>query len=251
MRKFLLVSSTVCLVLALASPAVGQDEVQAIIDKAIKAAGGEAKLATLKTVTLKTSTTLGMGGVDITLPVEASFSELDRMMFAGDFCGMPMRGVLNTDGCWRKLGDRVEEAHAGGVPSLRKMVFAVRAAEMLLPLKDPAVGLSHGGEGKVGDRATVIVKANHKDHGDVTFYFDKETGLPAKVEARVTFGIDGQERPFECVFADYKEIEGIKHFTKITMAMEDVDDAKVSAEILISDIKPAAKLEENAFAKPE
>jgi hypothetical protein len=94
------------------------------------------------------------------------------------------------------------------------------------------------------------VKATHKDHGEVDFYFDKETGLLAKFEARVVFDPSNQERPFECVFTDYKDVEGLKHFTKTAFTVE-MDNQKLSLEVALSDVKAATKLEDNLFARPE
>lgn len=225
-------------------------ETQAIIDKAIKAAGGEAKLAKLKAVTLKTKATLRHGDVESSFSGEWSFSGLDKFSCEGEVDGTQQRLVLNAKGGWRKVGERVQEAHADGLPSVRKLLYGMRGAQMLLPLKDKAVTRSHLGEIKVAGRPAVGVRAAHKDHGEADIYFDKETGLPAKFEARVVWGPDKKECPFACVFADYKEVEGIKYFTKITITTE-ANGLKGSLEATISDIKTVAQLGDDLFVKPE
>jgi hypothetical protein len=244
-----LVLSVAILVLALAGRA-SAGEASTIIDKAIKAAGGEAKLASLKAVTLRTKARFQHGDMEISLSGDASLAELDKLRFEADLLGTVMCGVLSPQGCWRKLGEQVEDARPEALPSLRKLLYAMRAAQMLLPLRDKAVTLAHGGEGKVGDRAAVIVKATHKDHGEVDFYFDKETGLLAKFETRTVLSPTNQECPFECIFSDYKEVEGMKHFTKITFTAELDPNLKLSCEITFSEIKPVPKLEDDLFARP-
>src|SRR5262245_34326014 len=212
-------------------------EARAVVDRAIKAAGGEAKLAGLKTVTLKAKARLQDGTEESEFSGDCSFAELDSFAIDGSFLGLGLRGVVSRDGAWRKLGERIDAVRDQDLPGLRKLLFAMRAGQMLVPLKDQAVTLSHGGEGKVGDRPAIIVKATHKDHGEVDFYFDKETGLPAKFETPVVLGPDRQERPWECVFSDHKAVDGLRHPTKITMSAEMEEGRKTSMEIAVSDVK--------------
>src|SRR5438094_592207 len=62
MRKLLLLSAGVCLVLGLAGRVAAADETQAIIDKAIKAHGGKDKLAKAKASEVKTKGKIHLGG---------------------------------------------------------------------------------------------------------------------------------------------------------------------------------------------
>ncbi len=225
-------------------------ETLAIIDRAIKAAGGEAKLATLGDVTLKTKAAFQDAGMELRFSGDCSFSGTDRFLFEGEVEGAAMRGVLSPKGCWRNIAGRVEDANPAAVPSVRKLLYAVRAAQLLLPLKDKAVTRSHLGEVKVGGRPAVGMKATHKDHGEIDLYFDKETGRPAKVEARVVLGPDNKETLFEGVFSDYKDVEGMKLFTKFSFKVE-VGEQKLSTEVPLGEVKTVTKLADDLFAKPE
>jgi hypothetical protein len=225
-------------------------EARALLDKAIQVAGGEAKLAKLKAVTLKTKAKIRFGDGETNFSGVCSFVGLDRFSIEGEAGGSTLHGVLSPKGAWLKLGARVEEAIPDYVPSLRKLLKALRAAHLLLPLRDKAVTLSHLGEIKVGDRPAVGVKASSKDHGEWDCFFDKETGLPAKFETRLVLGRSEIEVPLTCVFSDYQEVEGRKNFTKITFNVE-LDEFKIHVEATLSDVKPAVKLEDERFAKPD
>lgn len=225
-------------------------EALAVIDQAIKASGGSDNLAKLNAIVLKAKARIQNGDKELNFAADFSFSEMNRFRCDGELLGIVLSGVLNTKGCWHKLGSRVEGVEPETFLALRKILFALRAVEMLLPLKDQVVTLSHGGEGKVGDRTAIILKANHKDLGDFDFYFDRETGLPAKASTRVRLSPDEPETEFACVFSDCQEFEGVKHFTKLAFAME-VENAKATLEISLSDIKAVPKLEDELFAKPE
>jgi hypothetical protein len=188
---------------ALGQGADSAKEARAVIDKAIKAAGGEARLDRLKALTMKIKGPVQVGLQVTEFSAECSFAELDQLLMDQEVEGMAIRWVFNPQSCWRKLGDKVEEAVPDALPELQKMLYATRAATMLVPLKDKAVTLSLGGEAKIGDRPAVIVKAKHKDHGAIELFFDKETGLPAKVKTSVKLFA---EASFECILSDYKEV---------------------------------------------
>lgn len=221
-----------------------------VVDQAIKACGGSDRLAKLNAVTLKAKARIQNGDKELNFAADFSFSDVNRFRCDGELLGIALSGVLNTKGCWHKLGSRVEGVEPETFLALRKILFGLRAAEMLVPLKDQAVVLSHGGEGKVGDRAAVILKAVHKDLGDFDFYFDRETGLPAKVSTRIRLSPDEPETEFACVVSDCQEFDGVKHFTKLAFAME-VENSKASLEISLSEIKAVPKLDDELFAKPE
>jgi hypothetical protein len=252
MRKLCFGAIALCLLTTgvTAVRAEADKESQAVLDKAIQAAGGETKLANLKAVTCKTKITSQAGLEVFNLSFHLTFSGVDKFHCAGEFLSLMMVGGLTPEACWRKLGDKLEDARPDAAQSVRKVLYAVRTAEMLLPLKDPALTLVYGGETKAGDRPAFLVTATHKDHGQIRFFFDKETGLPAKVEARTQLGPANQECPFECTFADYKDVEGVKHCTKINITTEVGADA-ITVELLLSDVKALTGLKEELFARPE
>src|SRR5262249_25995452 len=106
------------------------------------------------------------------------------------------------------------------------------------------------GEIKVDDRPAVGVKVTHKDRPDVDLYFDKKSGLPVKCEMRLK-GYAGNyaqfdEAAFEFFLSEYKETDGVKHFTKVVVKA----DGKQVMEIELTEIAPQDKLDDNAFAKP-
>jgi hypothetical protein len=102
-------------------------------------------------------------------------------------------------------------------------------------------------EAKVGDRAAVGVKVSSAGHRDVDLYFDKMSGLLVKSETRVKAEeMDGKEVSQETVFTEFKEIDGAKVATKFVIKR----DGKPYVEAELTDLKPAAKLDDKLFAKP-
>src|SRR5262249_54799631 len=96
----------------LATSVTGRDaeadkEARALLDKAIQVAGGEAKVAKLKAVTLKTKAKIRFGDGETDFSGVCSFVELDRFSIEGEAGGSTLYGVLSPKGAWLKLGARV------------------------------------------------------------------------------------------------------------------------------------------------
>lgn len=253
MRSLWYGSFAVCLALAIggAVRADGEKEAKALIDKAIKAAGGEEKLAKLTTAAMKGKITPADNNKQSVILMEGSVQGLDKCRFDAEVQenGRTMKVllVINGDQAWAKHDDGAREAPEEIRQALKQSVYALRLAQTLVPLKDKAYKLSPLGEVKVGDRPAVGVQISHKDTPDVNLWLDKETGLPLKCEMRCKIERGGQDVPCEFLFADYKDMGGVKHFTKVTMNA----DGKKHLEAEISEVKPQDKVDDKEFAKPE
>jgi hypothetical protein len=114
----------------------------------------------------------------------------------------------------------------------------------LLPLKDKAFTLSSLAETTVGGKPAVGVKVSHQGHRDVKLYFDKESGLLAKVISRVKAEeMDGKEVDQETEQQQYKDFGGIKVPKRIVIRR----DGKRFVEANIRDWKGAEKLDNSVF----
>src|SRR5262245_9995272 len=91
-----------------------QAEAKPVLDKALKAMGGEAKLAKLQTGIGKGKITGQENGQELTLTFDASWQGLDKYRLDAEvnIGGMTMKGlmVVNGDKAWAKMGDQVQEA---------------------------------------------------------------------------------------------------------------------------------------------
>src|SRR5262249_10333111 len=121
--------------------------------------------------------------------------------------------VLNRDKCWNQLNDDTEELGAEELAEAKEEAYGEWVAT-LVPLKDKAFSLAPWGEVQGDGRAGEGVKAARKGHGGVNLYYDKETGLLVKTEARVKAD-DGKEVTEETFLSVYQEVQGTKQGMKL------------------------------------
>jgi hypothetical protein len=117
----------------------------------------------------------------------------------------------------------------------------------LIPLKDAKVyTLSLLGESTVNEKPAVGVKVTRKDYRDINLYFDKNTGLLAKIERQALDSMTQQEVAEERIIVEYQEVDGQKVAKKVLVNR----DGKKFTEAEVLEYKPSAKVEESDFAKP-
>ncbi|HMC88379.1 MAG TPA: hypothetical protein VKI17_02475 [Gemmataceae bacterium] len=219
------------------------EEPKEIIDKAIKAAGGEEKLAKFKAHTWAAKGTYyGTGdGMPYTAEYAVQFPDKIRVEIKNVFTL-----VLNGDKGWMKMGDDAQEMNADQLAEQKEQQHANYVAS-LLPLKGEAYTLTALADSKVGDRPVVGVKVSTKGRRDVNLYFDKDTNLLAKGEWTVkAMEEGGKEVTQEVLYRDYKDVEGAKIAMKVNLNR----DGKKYVESENSDVKPADKLDDSLFGKP-
>ncbi len=182
MKRFLLAMFATALLPVFFGAAARADEaeVKAVLDKAIKAMGGEEKLAKAEKYSLKTKGTLTINGSDVEFTVKATLQGIDhyRSEFEGTFDGNPVRvvTVLNGDKGWRKINDDVMELDGNNLANEKRTVYTVAATASILPLKGKGFKLESLPEAKVDDKPASVLKVTGPDGKDFTLYFDKESG---------------------------------------------------------------------------
>jgi hypothetical protein len=221
---------------------------RALVDKAIQAQGGEAKLAKWAAVTAKLKGTFhGMGeAVAFTGESVTQGPDRQKVVFEAEISGEKYRvvHVLNGDKGWVKFNDDTAEMDNEALAEAKEEAYSEWIAT-LVPLKGKAFHLAPLGEVAIDKRPAPGVRVSSKDHRDTNLYFDKETGLLVKTETRVTDD-DGQEVTEETFLSDYQEVQGTKQAMKFTIKR----DGKLYLEGAVTEYQLAEKLDDGVFAKP-
>jgi hypothetical protein len=252
MVRFLRAALAALVVCALvtATRSAGAQDASAVIDKAIKALGGEEKLAKAKAVQLKGKGKIRFQDNENEFKIEATTQGLDHSLrvFEGEFGGNPFRGVtvIAGDRGWRKFGDNLMELDEEGLANEKRTLYLSAIPTTIVPLKEKGFKIAAAGEEKVSGKPAAGVKVTGPDGKDFTLYFDNESGLPVKLVAKV-IGFGGDEYTQETTFTDYKEMAGIKKATKT----ESKRDGQSFQEVQISEFKILDKVDPKTFAEPQ
>lgn len=227
-----------------------RSELNALLDKALKAMGGADKLADLKLVRWKGNASFDINGMQIELTHQGGFQGEDKFRLEGTATanGMTNSGLLvvNGDKAWVSAGaGRVNEIPKKQAAVFTQFFSAARVPFALASLKDKKCELSHLGEVKLDERPALGVTAARKGRPDVNVFLDKETGLPVKVETRLT-DFTGNEVALEMRLSDYKEFEGLKLFSKVAFKVGEVEFATE-----LSEVRREEMADDSLFAKPE
>jgi hypothetical protein len=214
MQRFfgVVVASLVVLASFGAARADDQDA-KAILDKAIKALGGEEKLAKAEAYSWKSKGTVNFGGNENDFTSETTIKGLDHLK--REFGNDQFHGVLVVAGekGWRHFGDNQAELEGDGLAGEKRNIYLQVIPITLVAIKGKGFKYEAAGEEKVGDKPAVALKITGPDGKDFKLFFDKDSGLPVKQVATVR-GFQGDEVEQEATYSEYKDFGGIKKATK-------------------------------------
>jgi hypothetical protein len=220
----------------------------AVLEKGIKALGGEANLVKYRAATWKaTGTYYGLKGKGDEFSGEWAIQPPNRyradVEFQRNGSSFHEVRVINGDKGWIKLEKQSpEELDKDVVAEEKKLMNAQWLT--LVPLRDKAFQLEALPDSKVDSKAVAGIKVT-RDGSEFRLYFDKENGLLLKSERRLK-DEGGREVKQEVLYDRYKEVNGIQHAMKRTV----LRDGKKFIVEEISDYKPAETLDEKLFEKP-
>jgi hypothetical protein len=252
MSRLLQVFLTFVVVTALVGLARAADDAQAaaVLDKAIKALGGEEKLAKAKIINWKTKGSINFGDNENPFTGQTTLQGMTHLRgeFEADFGGQMFKGVtvVAGDKGWRMFADMVTEMDRDALENEKRMMYLQYTAATLVPLKQKEFTLQSAADEQVAGKPAAAIKVTGPDKKDFTIYFDKQTGLPVKQVAKV-IGFMGEEFTQESIYDAYKDFDGIKKATKI----EAKRDGQTFIKQEVTDFKVLEKADAATFSEPK
>jgi hypothetical protein len=222
---------------------------KAILDKAIQALGGEEKLQKAEAISWKTKGTITFNGNEGDIKTQATAKGLghyrreSEVEINGELRKIVI--VLDGDKGWRKFGDEPMAMDDERLANEKRNVYLEVLPATLVPLKGSGYKLEAAGEETVDGKPAVGVKVTGPDQKDFTLYFDKDSGLPVKLVAKVV-GFQGNEHNQVTTFKDYKDFDGIKKATKVESKRDGEDYLKSE----VTEFKVLDKVEPATFSEP-
>jgi hypothetical protein len=225
-------------------------DLRAIINKAVEAHGGAAKLAKLSAETMKGNGKFyGLGeAVDFTMEIAAQDKQF-RFAMDMKVMGFDLKiiSVVNGDKGWTKVNDDIKAMPADELAEHKEQMHTDKVSR-LLPLKSKDYKLSSIGEVKVGDQPAVGVRVSREGRRDVNLFFDKAGGHLVKSEYIIKDIMAGGKEVTQANFySDYKEFEGTRHPTRMIIER----DGKKFTEIQMTEIQVLEKLDDSTFERPQ
>ncbi len=228
-----------------ASRAAEAERLKALVEEAIKAKGGEARLIELQAAVWKSRGTGPERTTRATL--YGQLPDKFRLESERTTDGKTTRfvKVINGKRGWTMQDGRVREMTAEQMAETRQTFYHKHLDTTLLPLKDKEAELAGLGESSVEGRPAVGLRVRRPGRPDLKLYFDKETKLLLKSEMTAR-GRDGKGTRLEHVYSDYQDFDGIK----LARKLKRFADGKPVGEVELVEFRPRAILERHVFERP-
>lgn len=236
-------------VVAQAVPA--QDDARGLVEKAIRAHGGETNVAKLKSARIKVEGEgeFAAGQPPVPLVVEDVWQMPDRYK---TITHLTLQGKqvtqtisINATEGWAELDGRTQPLPPVGLKEFKEQKWA-EDFDRLLPLRDKSLKLTRIADSKIEHYPVAGIKVEAEGHREVRLYFDSESGLLVKREQEI-LGDAGKLVVQSVVFSGFEDKGGVKHWTKVAAYRDGVRFITASLRELEIDRKNDAK----EFAKPD
>jgi hypothetical protein len=248
MRKLLCLGMALVMGLSWTKTAWSQEDPAALLDKAIKAVGGEEKLGKLKAYRTRARGTLVVENIRLPFTSDVAVQLPDRfrteMRVSVGQRSMSVVQSLTGEKGWSTSDGETKDLEPRMLDQVKEAMYFANI-EKLVPLKEKTYTLTSAGEIQVAGRPAVGLKVSAKDHSDVIFFFDKESGLVVKTVRRT------QNHKFldvltETFYSDYKDLDGVKTAGKVRV----IQDGQLHMEVYVTEVKVVDKFEDSLFARP-
>ncbi len=250
MRTLPLFGLAAALVLGPAGAAPAQDDPRPIIEKAVKALGGEDVLARRPAVHTRVKAPfVGVGGAGLPLDVTGelwSQSGSERMTLVVALGGQKntITRVFHDGKGWEQHDTAVTDMTAADLEESRQSLYVDRVLGLLPLLKEKDFTLKALGKKKVGEAELLGIAVSWPGRRDVTIYFDPEAGFPRRVEYREKSAAQGGKEVLTAVdLDDYRVIEPAAAEERALKAAKVATDAAGLLAFLGGQVRSAADRE--------
>jgi len=245
-------------VMAAPAPQDDQGKGRAILEKAIKALGGEERIGGLTLFTMKsrTKTTVSTAAVtETTEEISMQFPSRARIVTERNVRGNKSvtTRVMDGESGWQIVAGRALNLPRTSLQQMRESLLAeLSVRELLGLLKDNNCKLVPLGETRVDEKPAVGLKVSRMGVPDLKLYFETKSGLLLKRETVNRLGgtprpgIPGREYTTMMLFEDYQDTAGVK----LPFKTSTFRDGRKISETELLEFKAVDKFDDKTFTKP-
>jgi len=253
MRKYFLCAIALALLAGCGGrpgAADGEDP-RAVIERAIKAAGGEDRLARVTAGRSKGRGTVAVGGQIVPMTVETVFQVPDKFRQVQQ---VEVRGgtvvvtqtVAGSKG-WMSVQGEVQPLEGDLLRSFREECYASQVETLVPLLREGGYTLSMLSYVELGGRRVVGVRVAAAGHNDIDLYFDRDSYLPVRTDRPIVDADTLKEVASEVVYSDIRETDGLKWPGRMVVNQR----GRKVMEVVITEFKRLDKVDPRVFARPE
>jgi hypothetical protein len=235
--------------LARAEAGQSQEAVRVVIEKAIRAHGGEARIERSRARQTKNRGTFSVGGQDLPFTQDVSYEWpnrfkglLDLQSAAG---AVTVVTVYDGQHAWRSMQGQTQELLGQALAEVKEETYVTQLMR-LTHLRLPGLQLSPAPAAAVAGRPAVAVKVSCQEHRDVTLYFDRESGLLVETRRQAVDVKTGKEYLEEKVFTDYRVTDELPWPRRVTVYR----DGQKFIDMETVEVREVEKMDAGVFAKP-
>jgi hypothetical protein len=224
----------------------GPAEAREIVERAIRAAGGSARLARTQIMTRTAKGTMFFFNQQIPFSTQLTIAFPDRLRdridIRADKSSLVVR-VISRDKGWQASAGSTTEMTSFDLNELKEEIHALWLTT-LVPLAGKNFTMTVLPETILDNRPLAGIEVHGAGHGDVSLYFDKQSYWLAKMVRRGREA--GMAVSKEYLFADPREWAGVR----LPMKQTELVNGKKSVELAITSYEFLDRVDDNTFAKP-
>jgi hypothetical protein len=233
----------VCLV---AGPALGADEAEKVVDRAIRAHGGLDALNKVSHAVRSMTGTLTFNGQEMNFSQDVTLDLPERYRLEMEL-GAEKRKLLVIvagDKGWRVVGGSTQEMTPDFLNEAREEGHVVYLSSLVPLRRDRGVTLKLLPEGKVQGKPADVVQVSFKDRADAQLFFDRDSGMLVKISRKTAIGGLRAERDY--TFGEFRDFSGVRlptRWQEFINGMKQLDGK-------VSYYKFQSRADDRQFAKP-
>lgn len=217
-----------------------------VVERALRAHGGESALAKTRTMIRSETGNLNFSGDNVAFSCEITTDLPDRYRLEVELGPQKIRQtvVVSRDQGWQVSGGVTIEMDRKLHAESREEGYVLWLTTLVPLRREKGIQLTTAPAVKVDNQLAAGVKVSLKGRDDINLYFDEKTGLLARMTRKTT--VAGLTAEKEYLFGEYKEFEG----AKLPMKRQELMNGRKYMEGKVGGYRFPARVDDKSFAKP-
>jgi len=226
------------------------DDPRVAIERAIKAQGGEDRLARITAGRWKGRGGVLVHGEVVPMTMESVFQMPDKLRMVQRITvqgsTVLVTQVVAGSRGWVSIDGDVQELEGDVLSSLREECYATHVETLVPLLREEGYTLSMLSDVEIGGKRVVGVRVAAKGHSNIDLYFDRDSYLPVRTVRPILKAETLTEIPSEVEYGDFRDADGLKWPSRQAIHQH----GRKVMELVLTEFKRLDKVDPVEFARP-